>query len=336
MYPDWPESDADLVPLPLCDGPKLKAFDFQGPQSIRFIDYIGSGLHSHVVKIQIKDQLYALKLFTFLYDYEWNSPKGHYSVYDRELFTAFYNYYDPFTCECRAYGRLQETGNEDLAVQAFGYILLDEEHERKLENHFNHVDFHFEGLLDEDDGPKDCRSRYLGKSGKPPPVRGIVKALGRVQEEKTMRAPFLRKILSTIPKLQKLGIFSLDLKSDQFIDGKLGDFSVAVTVPHCLTNPELNPYLTPEMISILESYTFRESLDDYRGFDWMVFDWNTQYAKEKGKLSVSAFPDFKGCQNRYNLRSKAAEGRVFTFVDPRKFYRASGIPLSFEDYLTIP
>lgn len=62
MYPDWPESDADLVPLPLCDGPKLKAFDFQGPQSIRFIDYIGSGLHSHVLKIQIKDQLYALKL----------------------------------------------------------------------------------------------------------------------------------------------------------------------------------------------------------------------------------------------------------------------------------
>ena len=41
MYPDWPRSGKDLVPLPLCDGPKLKAFDFQGPQNIEFLEYIG-------------------------------------------------------------------------------------------------------------------------------------------------------------------------------------------------------------------------------------------------------------------------------------------------------
>ncbi len=62
MYPDWPQSAADLVPLPLCDGPKLKPFDFQGPQRIEFLEHIGQGLHAHVFKVRILGCVYALKL----------------------------------------------------------------------------------------------------------------------------------------------------------------------------------------------------------------------------------------------------------------------------------
>lgn len=62
MYPDWPQSDADLVPLPRCDGPKLKPFDFQGAQRIEFLEYVGEGLHAHVFKVRIRGQIYALKL----------------------------------------------------------------------------------------------------------------------------------------------------------------------------------------------------------------------------------------------------------------------------------
>lgn len=62
MYPDWPRSDADLVPLPKCDGPKLKPFNFQGPQKIEFLEYLGEGTHAHVVKVKILGQIYALKL----------------------------------------------------------------------------------------------------------------------------------------------------------------------------------------------------------------------------------------------------------------------------------
>lgn len=65
MYPDWPETAADLVPLPLCPGPKLAAFDFQGPQDIEFLEYLGEGLHAHVLKVKIKGQEYALKLVRF-------------------------------------------------------------------------------------------------------------------------------------------------------------------------------------------------------------------------------------------------------------------------------
>lgn len=62
MYPDWPESAADLVPLPQCDGPKLKPFVFQGPQKIDFFEYTGEGSHEHVFKANIQGQIYVPKL----------------------------------------------------------------------------------------------------------------------------------------------------------------------------------------------------------------------------------------------------------------------------------
>jgi hypothetical protein len=63
MYPDWPQPSADLVPLPLCDGPKLKPFDIQGGgQAIEFLDYLGEGSHARVFKVQILGKIYALKL----------------------------------------------------------------------------------------------------------------------------------------------------------------------------------------------------------------------------------------------------------------------------------
>lgn len=62
MYPDWPGTAADLGPLPHHDGPKLKPFDFLGPQQIEFLEYIGEGLHAHIVKVKILGREYALKL----------------------------------------------------------------------------------------------------------------------------------------------------------------------------------------------------------------------------------------------------------------------------------
>lgn len=62
MYPKWPESDADLVPLPNIPGPKLKPFDFGGPQNIEFLDYLGEGRDVMVFKVKILGQVYALKV----------------------------------------------------------------------------------------------------------------------------------------------------------------------------------------------------------------------------------------------------------------------------------
>lgn len=92
--------------------------------------------------------------------------------------TPFYNYSEPFSCECRAFGRLQEAGHENLAVDCFGYVLLDEDHERALHTQF--PDKFFNGNPDNphDDGADEetnMRTRFLGRDGRKPPLRGIVK-----------------------------------------------------------------------------------------------------------------------------------------------------------------
>lgn len=49
-----------------------------------------------------------------------------------EAMQIIMDYFDPFSAECRAFGRLKETGHEDLAIGCHGYVLLDDEHERAL------------------------------------------------------------------------------------------------------------------------------------------------------------------------------------------------------------
>lgn len=67
MYPNLPKSVDDLKPLPPFDGPKLKPFNFHGPQQIEFLDRVGEGLHAIVFKIKIADQIYALKLVSAIH-----------------------------------------------------------------------------------------------------------------------------------------------------------------------------------------------------------------------------------------------------------------------------
>ncbi|KAG6006876.1 hypothetical protein E4U21_006595 [Claviceps maximensis] len=324
MYPGWPQSAVDLVPLPLCDGPKLKPFDFQGPQKIEFIDYIGQGLHAHVFKVKILGQIYALKLFRFVYDDDWLGP-----AYDenetRESFSAFYDYSEPFSCECRAFGRLQEAGHDNLAIKCFGYLLLDEEHERAMMNQFSHLrELEFNGNPDYS-GYHDLRSRFLGKDGRPPPIRGIVKEFGLVDEEvRILRTRDARRIFRDIVQLQQLGIIHIDVASRQIVNGKLCDFSTAITTPHYTTTPELNPLLTPEWISAMEFETFQFSINDYFDLDELVYTWNMEH--EEDKISYYVFPGKHGdfpskqcCRKTYNLRSTSTRDRVYTFVDPRLY-----------------
>ncbi|KAI0386000.1 kinetochore Sim4 complex subunit FTA2-domain-containing protein [Hypomontagnella monticulosa] len=321
MYPDWPRSSEDLVPLPLCDGPKLKPFDFQGAQKIEFLEYIGEGLHAHVFKVQIRGQTYALKLFRFLYDHNWLGPASDTDPDDRALMSAFYDYAEPFSCECRAFGRLQEAGHEDLAVDCFGYILLDEEYERELRRRFPKIDF-----TGDIDYPRadEMRSRFLGRDGREPPIRGIVKEFRQQAEDEDdelLQPGVVKEMLGNIGRLQQLGIIRIDVAPRQLVRGKITDFSTAITVPHFVTTPELNPGLTREMRDAMELETFRLSLDDYLAFDEMMHDWNVLHADEKGTMELCAFPGGNGSTplRTYNLRNKAAQERVFTYVDPRRY-----------------
>lgn len=231
--------------------------------------------------------------------------------------SAFYNYSEPFSCECRAFGRLQEDGCDELAVRCFGYLLLDEEHERAMMNQFSHLDLEFNGNI-EYPGAEDMRSRFLGKDGRPPPIRGIVKEFGHGDED--LRTRDVRRILRDVIRLQQLGIIDIDVAHRQLIGGKLCDFSTAITVPHFVTTPELNPCLTPEWISAMEFETFQFSINDYWDFDEMVRLWNEEHENRKNKISVHAFPGGHGCQIKYDLRSTPSRERVYSLVNPPRWY----------------
>lgn len=230
--------------------------------------------------------------------------------------SAFYNYSEPFNAECRAFGRLQESGHEDLAVQCFGYILLDEEHEHIMMSQFSHLNLEFNGNGD-DPGLEDMRSRFLGRDSKPPPLRGIVKALGEGDEP--LRTRHAKRLRRNIIQLQQLGIIHIDVAYRQLIDGKFVDFSTAITTPHFVTTPELNPHLTSEWISAMEFEIFQFSINDYWEFDNMVEEWNDEKENRKDQISVFAFPGGHGCQIHYNLRPYRSRERVYTFVDPRLY-----------------
>ncbi|KAL8351227.1 hypothetical protein RB601_000694 [Gaeumannomyces tritici] len=163
MYPDWPRSDADLVPLPRFDGPKVSAFDFGGAQNIESLQELGEGLHGHVSRVRIDNQIYALKLFRFLDYTDWTTPWDEHQLLDRDIMRVYYDFWEPFNSELRAFGRLQEAGHEDLAIKCHGYLLLDQAHEDKMRLKFPGISFlrngHEEIPGDELENPEeDCRA----------------------------------------------------------------------------------------------------------------------------------------------------------------------------------
>jgi hypothetical protein len=198
-------------------------------------------------------------------------------------------------------------------------LLLDEDNERAIYSRFPGINFNGEmNYSGEDD---EERRLFVGRDGRLPPIRGIVKELGLQPVESELQPALLTKILGDLRLLQQLGILSIDVATRQIISGKLCDFSTAITIPHFITTPELNPNLTPEMVAAMELETFLQTKNDYHAFDDMMFDWNLEYAKEKGPIAVRAYPGGDGAPplRRYELRNAAARERVFTYVDPRRY-----------------
>lgn len=331
MYPTHATTAADLVPLPLCDGPKLQPFEFWDAP-ITFLEYLGEGLHSHVFKIDVCGKAYALKLFRFAYPISWYGLTHHPEVGDNRqgsldlaVVRTAYDYLEPFNCECRAFGRLQESGHDDLAIDCYGYLLLSQANERAMMDKFRKefgCDLRFDG---DEDGcygvGEDIRSRFKDADGKEPPLRGIVKAFGRGEEE-YLTTPLARRMLRDTTRLHQLGIVWLDLDSRQYIDGKTCDFSTAVTSPHPLLTPELNPRLTPSQLRTINEVAFNNCIMDYIQLDRCVAHWNRTGARQNGKpqVPVYAFPlsnrHVPTMRPKYNLRKGR---RLYTFVDPRTY-----------------
>ncbi|EPE09535.1 hypothetical protein F503_07311 [Ophiostoma piceae UAMH 11346] len=312
IYPDWPTCPADLVPLPQVDGPKLKPFDFGGPQRIEFVKYIASGLHGHVVHARIHGKDYAIKLFRYVSVTNWYGPLDCYfpEKDHKEQLAALAPYGEPFYSECRAFGRLHETGRADLALDCFGYVLLDEDSERALDKvkslEFNGDIYMFVG---------NVRSDFRGPSGRPPPIRGIVKALGTPDNLcDDLPVATARRLLDNIVQMQQLGIVRLDGRRGQFVDWKFADFSTAITTPHFLTTPEiLKGPIPPAGLAAMEYQLFLMCICDYWDFEQTIEESNnTEWTEQRKRLNLFIL---RG-RNRYPMRHRVVP---YTLVDPRCF-----------------
>lgn len=243
--------------------------------------------------------------------------------------SAVYNYSEPFNAECRAFGRLQETNHEELAIRCHGYVLLDQENEAAMMAKCNLDKWRFNGDGDfcgYEEGEVENRLRFVGEKGRPPPFRCIVKDFGAVIDDEEETSPHFsqrtaRQMLQVTIKLHKLGIIDHDARICNLVDEKFSDFSTAITTPHFMTSPELNPKLTPAMVEAMRKATFESCVNDYLILDSEVFEWNRDYAKTRGRISIEAYPGGQRMHHnaRHDLRNQAFKKRLYTFADPRKY-----------------
>ncbi|KAL2164002.1 hypothetical protein VTH06DRAFT_3216 [Thermothelomyces fergusii] len=222
-------------PLPQVPGPKLAPFTPTARADIEFIWELAGfndSADSTVWEVRINgtDTRYALKMFPFS---SLNFLRGVIGdCLTRPLASPLHeiDFLDPFNCECRVYGRLKQEGREDLAVRAYGYLLLTPEQEAEVAKRARgteihpHIPANAKTVLD---GRNFWERREIHRHL---PVRAIVKELV------TDRNPFdpskLRNLWQDLEDLHKLGILVRDICPRNYMaSGKLIDFSRAWTMP---------------------------------------------------------------------------------------------------------
>ncbi|KAL2129115.1 hypothetical protein VTI74DRAFT_8205 [Chaetomium olivicolor] len=162
-------------PFPRVPGPALAPFTPTAYADVDFLKSLGhsNDQDSYVWKVKTHNKIYALKMFSFV---QWEYLKGAPGRYlTRPLANPqFYiDYFDPFNCECRVYGRLKQECREDLAVRAHGYLLLSPQQEAEVTRRVTgqHCD-QFSKPDAELDG-RNIWGRYEQHRGKP--IRAIIK-----------------------------------------------------------------------------------------------------------------------------------------------------------------
>ncbi|KAI3328159.1 kinetochore Sim4 complex subunit FTA2-domain-containing protein [Ustulina deusta] len=246
MAPDVDRFLLRRLPIPPCEGPKLKPFRYfrKDIEFLRLLScdptskesYYG---HGYVFDVRIGKERFALKVFKF-YDaaearYEIDAPLRR-KVSNETL--TFHT--DPFFAECRAYGKIsqyyeglyekmrhksrgsslgpRQVEIKPIAVPCYGYISLAAEYEEMLRDQFNVFDWN---------RPELEESGQITRK----PFRALVKKL--IPSGVSVSNPC--RMLGDLRQLRKLGIFQRDIYARNYKAGLLVDFSVAWTEPHwCL------------------------------------------------------------------------------------------------------
>jgi hypothetical protein len=223
----------------------------------------------------------------------------------------YIDYFDPFNAECRVYSRPKEENRQDLAVRAHGYILLTPEQEfevmqRSAKAHPDDPD------PEDNPGPWYRMNEPLVRER---PVHAIVKNL--VTDPNPFSADHVSHMCNDLEELHKLGILVRDIKIDNYLGGKLVDFSRAWAMPnpsydhihplHLQEQRQRNPHMLQECIvdwglenrwdwdkvdfpRELDAFACGESEKDGYGTDPRRYDWRKW---EDDLEAVDAFVEHK-------------------------------------------
>ncbi len=168
-------------------------------------------------------------------------------------------YFQPFQCECRAFGRLKEFGMEHLGVRCYGYITLTDTHLAFMRSKYDFESWDYDPAYHEHK-----------------PVRAIVKELvymGHDLSEKEYVALHVSpktvpKMIKDLKAMHRLGISINDVDFDNYIHGKFLDLSHAWTAPHPLLLKHKDPTNFPPLL---------EAKNDAMKMDEFIDIWNEWY-----------------------------------------------------------
>ncbi|KAK4096568.1 hypothetical protein N658DRAFT_501424 [Parathielavia hyrcaniae] len=284
------------VPLPRVPGPKLAPFTPNARANIEFVEFLGekNNVDSQVWKVKIKGagqpRLFALKTFYFRHSNFLRKNQGGDLTRPLANSQLYADYFDPFNCECRAYGRLKEAKREDLAAKAYGYLLLTPEQEADLA----------QKVTGESTPPPDAKAdKALNghdfwrrqEEHRGLPVRAIVKEL---VPRGALNPNIAQGMWADLKSLHSLGIFVGDTHGGNYLGGKLVDFSRSWTMYHPamvqIRNNIRQGMMSEELQHLLDHCYFLKSslraiaipddleafcsghLDEYKGLPW-TYNW---------------------------------------------------------------
>ncbi|CAJ2502217.1 Uu.00g096110.m01.CDS01 [Anthostomella pinea] len=268
-----------------------------------FIEALGEGGHSYVWKVKINGSLYALKMFKYfdpsdLIDLLETTPEE--VPCDSE---DILNYFDPFNNECRAYGRLKELGREDLAVQCYGYMILDKSDEKVL--------------------AKKGITRWYGEDcwypdnpghdpSQPVPERGPIRALVKEYVERTtsFEPKDVPRMHRELRALHRGGILHRDIKKDNYINSKFLDLSNSWTMPHVML--DLRSRFRPKREIYHRTFT------EWAEFDHMISGYDY---RERNDVWCRALPNigYRRKLRRPNERYRGGIERAWSKAQPAHY-----------------
>jgi Kinetochore Sim4 complex subunit FTA2 len=136
-------------------------------------------------------------------------------------------HFDPFYAECRAYGCIENNEqNGKIAVRCYGFMAVSAKEEEVLAAPPFQIDTsEWNRPEQEYDWPVSARQ----------PFRAIVKELVKSKSRFRWVAQMRKDLLA----LQDMGVYVQDISEDNYINGKLVDFSRSWTKPHLMLDTDI-------------------------------------------------------------------------------------------------